>query len=113
MAREIINQSKNFTQIDAINSRNGVALKDMDGETIIVKALGIVKDVDKETGEVKEVGVIITNEGDCYTTISDNAIDVITDTMEYAGVKKLTYKVNVRKSKGGRDFISIVAGIAD
>lgn len=102
-------QSKNFTKVDSINSRNGVALKECNGLTIRVKALATGVDED-ENGEVKNVGVIVTPDNEYFTTISGSSIDVIYEAIELIdeGVD-LSFKVTTRKSSKGRDFITLTA----
>lgn len=109
MAREIKN-SVNFTKKDAINARNGQALQDLpDGTRITVKSAAMLSVADEDTGEVKDVSVLITDDGDCLTSISatvyqimDDIIDIITDD----GVADI--RVNQRTSKGNnRKFLTL------
>ena len=101
--------TKNFTKIDSINSRNGVALKECNGLEIKVKALATGIDED-ENGEVKSVGVIVTPEAEYFTTISGSSIDVITEAIELVDEgADLTFRVSMRKSSKGRDFITLTA----
>ena len=106
-------QTANFTKIDGINSRNGVALKECNGLTIRVKALATGIDED-ESGEIKNVGVIVTPDNEYFTTISGSSIDVITDAMEIVdeGID-LSLRVSTRKSSKGRDFITLTAIVGD
>lgn len=109
--REITKSTSNFTKLDAINSKNGIALKDVNGQTLNVKSLAVMM-VDDEEGQ-KEVGVINTTDGKCYTTISSNACEVIADTIpiiEEEGLS-ITFDIDVRTSKGNREFIAITLGI--
>lgn len=101
--------NSNLTKVDILNSRNGVALKDAT-TPIDVKGLGVVKV--EEEGEEREVGIITSQDGRCYTTISANAIEMITDCCEIIDSgEKLRFNVEVRQSKGGRDFIALTAEI--
>jgi len=114
MAKEILSQTKNFSKIYAVNAANGIALKDCDGMEIPVKALAICKDSDKKTGEIKEVGVIVSENDETYSTISDMAMDIIEDCMEFVDEgTPLKFRVTVRKSKGAdRDYIALTALIS-
>lgn len=107
--REVTEATKNFTRKDRISIRNGVALKDVDGKEIAVSKIAIGTDVDESTGEVKNYGAFITESGECYTFISSNAIECAKDLIEIVddeGV--ITVKVEMRKSKQGRDFVSLI-----
>lgn len=107
--REIANATKSFNKLDAINAYNGMALKDARGETIAVKALAAVRDVDTDTGEITPVGIIISKDGNAYTTISQMAIDVVNDCISLIDDEgmDISLEVNVRTSKGGREFIAL------
>lgn len=101
--------TSNFSKIDKINSRNGVALKECDGLTIKVKALATGTDAD-ENGEVRNVGVIVTPENEYYTTISGSAIDVIDDSIELIDEgMELSLRITKRTSSKGREFITLTA----
>lgn len=104
----IIRATKNFTKMHMINSKNGIALKDMDGETIKVNSLAILEKVE-ENGEIKKVGVLCGE--DVYTTISNSAIETIEDLIDIAETSEETetysIKVSVRKAKSGRDFLAL------
>ena len=106
MKREIINATANFTKWDFINSKNGYALQDEAGNTLNVTRAAML-DVDDEEGQ-KKVSVLVTEDGQYFTAISksvfevmDDIIDLITD----EGMAKV--KINSRKSKGGRDFLTV------
>lgn len=106
MKREIINATSNFTKWDFINSKNGYALQDEAGNTLNVTRAATL-DVDDEEGQ-KKVSVLVTEDGQYFTAISksvfevmDDIIDLITD----EGMARV--KINSRKSKGGRDFLTV------
>ena len=105
MARKIIEQSKNFSKKDFINSRNGIALQEIAGEKLKVKSCAILLDTDEDEEE-KEIGTIITDAG-VYTTISENIMDSIRDIImiEAEGETDITVNVQKRKSKQGREFL--------
>lgn len=106
--KTIINSTKNFTRKQAINSKNGIALKDMNGSEVHVSGLAVLEDSDSPEG-TKEVGVIIAEDGMCYTCISSGAIDVIGDCIDLVNEgEEVTLKVDVRTSKGGREFIALI-----
>lgn len=106
MKREIINSTGSFTKWDFINSKNGFALQDEAGNTLnVIRAATL--DVDDGEGQ-KKVSVLVTEDGQYFTAISksvfevmDDIIDLITD----EGMAKV--KINSRKSKSGRDFLTI------
>ena len=101
--------TKNFTKKNAINVRNGSALKDHGGEEINIEKVCVGTDVD-EDGEVKNFGAFITTSGDCYTFISENAIETAKDLIEIIDEEEdaVSCRVDVRKSKGGREFIALI-----
>lgn len=106
MKREIINATENFTKWDFINSKNGYALQEESGNTLeVVRAATI--DVEDDEGH-KNVSVLVTSDGNYFTAISksvfevmDDIIDLITD----EGIARV--KINSRKSKSGRDFLTV------
>lgn len=108
--RTIENQTDNFTKRDAINVRNGSALKDHGGETIEIVKVCTGTDVDDETGDIKRFGAFITASGDCLTFISENAIETALDLIEIINEEEsaVSCKVDIRKSNGGREFIALI-----
>lgn len=101
--------TNNFTKKDAINSRNSFALQDLDDTTIltVIKA-AIVQRPDLETGEDKEVSILVTNDGEVYSAISATVCETmcdIIDLLEEEGT--LAIRLNKRKSKAGREFLSL------
>lgn len=108
--RTVENQTNNFTKRDAINVRNGSALKDHGGEEIEIVKVCTGTDVDEETGDVKRFGAFITTSGDCLTFISENAIETA---LELIGIideedRPVSCRVDIRKSNGGREFIALI-----
>lgn len=108
--RTIENQTNNFTKRDAINVRNGSALKDHGGEEIEIVKVCTGTDVDEETGDVKRFGAFITTSGDCLTFISENAIETALELIEIINEEEnpVSCRVVIRKSNGGREFIAII-----
>lgn len=108
--RTIENQTTNFTRRDAINVRNGSALKDHGGETIEIVKVCTGTDVDDETGDIKRFGAFITASGDCLTFISENAIETALDLIEIINEEDsaVSCRVDIRKSNGGREFIALI-----
>ena len=105
MARQILEASKKFSKKDFINSRNGSALQDLESGKITISACAIIEDVDDE--ERKEIGTLITDAG-VFTTISDNIIDSIRDLIDIEDeLDQKTVEIKKRKSKQGRDFLSM------
>lgn len=105
--REITKATANFNKKMAINSRNGLPLQDNTG-SIEVQAAAILKTTDEETGEIKDVGVIISTDSVCYTCISATIIDTLDDLIDILDEEKsCEIIVDSRKSKGGRDFLTM------
>lgn len=110
MAKTIKSKTESFTRKMAINIGNSKALQDIKGQKIVdVKAAAIVEDIDRETGELKEVAVLVDGDGISYTAISSIVMDVMDDIIELINDgEAFDVLVEGRKSKGGRDFISIM-----
>lgn len=108
--RTVENSTNNFTKRDAINVHNGSALKDHGGEEIVIAKVCVGNDVDEETGDVKRFGAFITASGDCLTFISENAIETAAELIEIINEEDnpVSCRVDVRKSKGGREFIALI-----
>ena len=99
--------TSNFTKRDAINARNGIPLKNVDQMVIPIEKLAIGTDK-MEDGDEREVSVLVSTDGDVYTTISptviamvDEAIDLIEEGEEIA------VQVIKRTSTKGREFIAL------
>lgn len=107
MARTILSQSRAFTKKDFINSRNGMALQEVAGETLKIVSCAIILDDSDEDGE-KKIGTIIT-ESEVFTTISENIIQSIEDIIEIEadGETDIQVRISKRKSKAGRDFLTM------
>lgn len=103
-------RTSNFTKRDEINSRNSFALQDMeDGAVFQVSKAALVNRPDLETGEQKEVAVLVMDDGTVYSAISATVCDVlddIVDLIEDEGAP-VTVRLNKRKSKAGREFLSL------
>lgn len=110
MARKVLAQSKNFTKKDFINSRNGQALQEVAGSKLNIISCAVLHDdgADSDDGEEKTVGTIIAKEG-VFTTISPNIVQSLHDIMEIEaeGEKDIMVDIKMRKSKGGRDFLTL------
>lgn len=108
--RTVENSTSNFTKRDAINVRNGSALKDHGGEVIEIVKVCIGTDADEETGDVKRFGAFITTSGDCLTFISENAIKTALDLIEIINEEEsaVSCRVDIRKSNGGREFVALI-----
>lgn len=106
MKREIIDSTDNFTKWDFINSKNGYALQDEAGNTLNVTKAAIL-DVEDEDGQ-KKVSVMVTEDGQYYTAISKSVYEVMGDIIDLITDEGMArVKINSRKSKGGRDFLTI------
>lgn len=108
--RTVGNSTKNFTRRDAINVRNGSALKEHAGEEISITKVCVGTDVDEESGDTKRFGAFITESGECLTFISENAIETAAELIEIINEEEnpVSCRVDVRKSKGGREFIALL-----
>lgn len=108
--RKLIESTSNFTKKDMINCRNGFSLQDLDANEVITvnkAAIVIGDDKDSQDGE-RQVAVLMDAEGTCYTSISENVLDSMSDIIEVMDEEKeCRIKVFKRKSKQGRDFISL------
>lgn len=109
MARQLI-ASHNFSKKDIINSKNGIPLQDFEGDSTelrnITKA-AMIEDVDPETGETKYITVLVIGD-DYYTSISGTIYDSMGDVLDVmADEEKVDMRINRRKSKGGRDFLTL------
>lgn len=115
MAREIVKASNNFGKKELINSRSGYALQECEDKSVLaVTKAAIVMGPDPETGEEKEVAVLITADGECYTSISktvreatDEVIDWLDDEELLESDGSVHIRLLKRKSKGGREFLML------
>ena len=109
MAKAIIAQTNNFTRKMGINIGTSIALQDMAGQKITsIQAAAIVTDVDRETGEEKEVAILVDESGVCYSAISATVLGQMEDVIALLDDgESFDVIVVSRKSKGGRDFITL------
>lgn len=101
----------NVTAIDLLNAHGtSLPVKDVKDSTITVVKMAIDEDVD-EHGELKDVGYLFADNGNVYGTISGTAIRTIESMIAYVEQGLVTLpvniKVNMRKSKSDRDFITL------
>lgn len=109
MGKTIITKTENFTRKMAINIGTSIALQDKAGQKITdIAAAAVVTDIDRETGEEKQVAILVDGGGMSYSAISatvlqqmDDIIELIDDGEDFDVI------VVSRKSKGGRDFITL------
>lgn len=101
----------NLTALDLINARTASQKLQTAPEKIVVRALAVMEDKDKNTGETRPVGYLITEDNTVYGTVSATAIDTITavaDAVENGDISlPLTFKVSIRTSAAGRNFITL------
>lgn len=109
MAKAIIAKTNNFTKKMAINIGTSIALQDMGGQKITsIQAAAIVTDVDRETGEEREVAIIVDESGMVYSAISATVLSQMEDVIDLLDDgESFDIIVVSRKSKGGRDFITL------
>lgn len=104
-----MSSTNNFTKKDEINSRNSLALQDLpDGQLLTINKAAVINRVDAETGENKEVSILVTEEGEVYSAISATVCDVMDDIIELMEEEPIVnLRLNKRKSKAGREFLSL------
>ena len=100
-----------LTPLDAINARTASAKLQSAPEKFSVRALAVMPDIDKSTGETRPVGYLFTEDGNVYGTVSATAIDTIkavATAVEAGDISlPLTFKVAIRQSAAGRNFITL------
>lgn len=91
---------------------SSLAMRDQEGKEFEVTGMAVTEGVDKETGDIIYKGFLVDNQGNAYGTISETAIhsmtmaeDIVTRTLENGG--RVYVYIDVRKSKGNRDFIAL------
>lgn len=99
----------NFTKKDEINSRNSLALQDLpDGHILTINKAAVISRLDVETGESKEVSILVTEDGEVYSAISATVCDIMDDIIELMEEEPIVnLRLNKRKSKAGREFLSL------
>lgn len=110
--KKLINATENFSKLDAINASNGKALQDVaDGSILSVEKYGLMQDINETTGEIKDVAVLVTTDGEVYTSISSSVNDSVSSIIDAIidGERISSVKVQKRVSKGGRDFLTLIA----
>lgn len=103
-------KSYNFTKKDEINSSSSTPVQNVKGEKVTLVGAAITSRPDLETGEEKEVGLLSTTEYGVLSTISPSAIkslNLIIDYLEETKEADVKININVGKSKGGREFITL------
>lgn len=109
---DIIASAGGFTKRDALNSRNGFALQDFEGDSMeipnVVKA-ACATNVDEDTGEIKNVSILVTEDHTYFTSISTTIYDNMEDLMEILeDESKINVRIHKRVSKGNkRDFLTL------
>lgn len=91
---------------------SSLAMIEQAGKEIEITGMAVTEGVDKETGEIIYKGFLVDNQGNAYGAISETAIrsmilaeDTVTDVLHEGG--HVYVYIDVRKSKGGRDFIAL------
>lgn len=106
----IMSSTKYFTKKDEINSRNSMALQDLDSGTILtVQKAALLQRKDLETSETKDVAILVTDDGEVYSAISAIVCDLMDDLIELIdeSAEEVQVRLNKRKSKAGREFLSL------
>lgn len=102
--------TNNFTKRDEINSRNSFALQDLeDGKNLTLTKAAIIQRPDNETGEIKNVAIMVTEDGTVYSAISETVCDIMEDIVDLMNEENapIDVRLNKRKSKAGREFLSL------
>ena len=101
----------NVTVKDVINARTASVKLQTAPETFSVRAIAIMNDKDKSTGEERPVGYLFAEDGTVYGTVSATAIDTINAVAESVNAGDLElpliFKVSLRTSAAGRQFIAL------
>lgn len=99
------------TAKDIINAKTASLKLQTAPEKINVRALAITQDLDKDTGDPRDVGYLFTEDGTVYGTVSATAISTISATADAITdgdlELPLTFKVSLRNSAAGRQFIAL------
>lgn len=99
-------KTREWTKRDDFNSKAAQSLNEIAGQVITVKRLAIGTDLNENNEEI-ETATLIAEEG-VYGTISGTAISMcedLVDIIDDEGAQKV--KINMRKSNGGRDYITL------
>lgn len=108
----VIASAGGFSKRDVLNSKNGIPMKDFDGESMmipnVVKA-AIAEATDEETGEIKYISVLVTDDQTYFTSISGTIYDSMPDLIDILeDEQKINVRINKRVSKGNkRDFLTM------
>lgn len=112
MAQRKLTVTANFSKKDAFNITAADTLNTQNGKTINVIGAAIGLDVSHDTGEEVVTGYLKDSSGKIYSTISKTAIDSIAELCDIISdgelddvAENLAVRVEIKKSKGGRDFI--------
>lgn len=109
---DILSSTGGFNKRDALNSKNGIALQDFEGDSMVIP--NVVKaacatNVDEDTGELKNVSILVTEDQTYFTSISSTIFENMDDLMDILeDEKKIDVRINRRVSKGNkRDFLTL------
>lgn len=111
MAKKIIKSSEKFTRRHAVNLTVAYSLQDVAGSKIeSVVAAAIVEDVDRDTGEAKPVSVIVSGNGEVYTSISSVVMESMDDIIDLLDDgEKFDIQIVTRKTKSSnREYLSLM-----
>lgn len=101
--------TKNWTLKDDVNSRAAISLQDLDkGTELSVVACAKVITDESDDGEEKKVTCFRTEDGQYYSTVSSMIYSLAENIMSFIDdEEKAIIRVDSRKSKGGRDFLTV------
>lgn len=101
----------NVNTMDLINAKAASQKLKSAPEKIRVRAMAVMEDTDKDSGELRPVGYLFAESGEVYGTISSTAIETIVavaKAVDSGDIQlPLTFKLAIRKSAAGRDFITL------
>lgn len=101
----------NANTIDLINARTASQKLQSAPEKFKVRAVAVMEDADKSSGEVRPVGYLFAETGEVYGTVSSTAIETILAVAKAVDAGDiqlpLTFKVAIRTSAAGRNFITL------
>ena len=109
---DILSSTGGFNKRDALNSKNGIALQDFEGDSMVIP--NVVKaacatNTDEDTGELKNVSILVTEDQTYFTSISSTIFENMEDLMDILeDEQKIDVRINRRVSKGNkRDFLTL------
>lgn len=101
-------KTKGFTAKDEFNSVNSTPFKAIKNSVVKVTDLMVKDRVPDDDGKVETVGIIKSEEGEIYATISDTVIEqliVLKEIIESEGAQDIL--IVPKQSNGGREYFML------